>query len=88
LVAKYRVGRDPFGVTFDGVNIWVANESGSVTKLRACDGCLVWTYAVWGYPSGVTFDGANIWAANAGGTVTKLRADDGSLVGTYESQHQ
>ena len=44
-------------------NIWVANASGTVTKLKACDGSLVGTYHV-ASPWGIAFDGANIWVTN------------------------
>ena len=81
----YGVGIHPYGICFDGANIWVANEgSNNVMKLKASDGSLVGTYAVGTNPDTICFDGINIWVANYGNnTVTKLRASDGSLVGTY-----
>jgi hypothetical protein len=34
--AAFNVGKFPIGITFDGINIWVANGgSNTVTKLRA-----------------------------------------------------
>jgi hypothetical protein len=82
---SYAVGIHPWGVCFDGTNIWVTNEgSNNVMKLRASDGSLVGTYAVGLAPNSICFDGANIWVGNLGSnTVTKLKASDGSLVGTY-----
>jgi DNA-binding beta-propeller fold protein YncE len=75
------VGSQPMGVSFDGANIWVANEfSNNVTKLRASDGATLGTFAVM-RPFGVAFDGANIWVT--GGNVTKLRASDGTVLGTF-----
>src|SRR5215472_10264045 len=58
-------GRNPVGVTFDGVNIWVANTNdGSVTKLRATDGAVLGTFVLdspgSGGPAGIAFDGTNI----------------------------
>jgi hypothetical protein len=75
----------PYGICFDGANIWVTNSgNNTVSKLRASDGSLVGNYDVGESPSGICFDGANIWVANPGSaTVSKLRASDGSLVGTY-----
>jgi hypothetical protein len=75
----------PFGVAFDGANIWVANSgSNSVTKLRASDGANLGTFSVGGGPLGIAFDGANIWVTNRGSnSVTKLRASDGASLGTF-----
>ena len=36
--ASFSVGGVPYGVTFDGANIWVVNGGNTVTKLRAADG--------------------------------------------------
>jgi uncharacterized protein (TIGR03437 family) len=84
-IVSYSVGTQPFGVAFDGTNIWVTNYYDStVTKLLASTGKTVGTYPVGINPSGITFDGANIWTANYGGTsVTKLLASSGATVGTY-----
>ena len=84
----YTVGSQPWGVAFDGANIWVANTGAggpsTVTKLLASTGATVGTYTVGRYPTGVAFDGANIWVTNSGdNTVTKLLASTGATVGTY-----
>ena len=72
--ATFSVGSSPFGVAFDGANIWVTNaNNNNVTKLRASDGEVLGTFSVGFGPIGVAFDGANIWVANSGdGTVSKL----------------
>ena len=63
----FPVENGPFGIAFDGANIWVANSgSKSVTKLRASDGENLGTFSVGGEPLGIAFDGANIWVANSG----------------------
>ena len=64
----------PWGIAFDGVNMWVANEGNdNVTKLRASDGSNLGTFSVGSTPLGIAFDGANIWVANgSSGTVSKL----------------
>jgi DNA-binding beta-propeller fold protein YncE len=60
-------------VAFDGADIWVVNEGGTVTKLQASDGAYAGTFNVGTNPFGVAFDGANIWVANSGSnTVSKL----------------
>ncbi|MGA3118662.1 MAG: IPT/TIG domain-containing protein [Syntrophobacteraceae bacterium] len=84
---SYSVGNGPYGIAFDGANIWVTNNEGlpgTVTKLKASDGSLVGTYSVGTSPIGIAFDGTNIWTVNVYDyTVTKLKAIDGSLIGTY-----
>src|ERR1700674_4192385 len=81
---SFSVGSQPYGVAFDGANIWTANYGdGTVTKLRANDGEVLGTFKVGGVPYGVTFDGANMWVSNLGGTVSKLRASDGKVLGTF-----
>src|SRR3989338_6431574 len=84
--SAFTVGFYPYGATFDGDNIWVANSgSNNITKLRASDGTILGTYAVGFYPDGVAFDGANIWVANSGSNnVTKLRASDVGVVARQE----
>ncbi len=83
--ASFTAGFAPFGVAFDGANIWVANNgSNNVTKLRPSDGSTLGTFTVGTGPKGVAFDGANIWVANTGSNnVTKLRASDGTVLGTF-----
>ena len=72
--STFMVGFYPYGVAFDGANIWVTNSgSVSVTKLRASDRTVLGTYNVGLNPRGVVFDGANIWVVNYdSGTVTKF----------------
>jgi hypothetical protein len=78
-------GADPRGITFDGENIWVANQgAGTVAKLRAADGTILGTYPVSSAPWDILFDGKEIWVAdNAGNSVRRLRSSDGSILGTY-----
>src|ERR1700730_4900745 len=87
LATSFPVGNQPYGLAFDGANIWVANYfEGSVSKLRANDGQNLGTFKVGGEPLGVAFDGANIWVSNNtqfATTVTKLRASDGTNLGTF-----
>ena len=51
---SFSVGRtknsDPYGLAFDGQNIWTANSEGTVTKLRASDGAILGNFAVGGRP--------------------------------------
>ena len=81
----YTVGTNPYGVAFDGANVWVTNfYSSTVTKLRVSDGTVLGNFPVGDNPNGVTFDGVNIWVANQNSnSVTKLLASNGKLLGTY-----
>jgi len=39
LLGTFKVGNTPYGMTFDGANMWVTNSGdNTVTKLRASDG--------------------------------------------------
>jgi hypothetical protein len=81
----FPVGNQPYGLCFDGANIWTANFAGNnVTKVRASDGEVLGTFAVGSQPFGVTFDGADVWVSNEkDNSVTKLRASDGKNLGTF-----
>jgi hypothetical protein len=87
--ATFPVGNEPYGVAFDGANIWVVNNAGlgTVTKLLASTGAVVGTYGAGSEPWALAFDGANIWVTNNhssnSDTVTKLLASTGAVVGTY-----
>jgi hypothetical protein len=61
---QFPVGAAPLSAAFDGANIWVVNESGSVTKLQAATGANLGTFALGGSPVGIAFDGANIWVSS------------------------
>src|SRR5579872_4987180 len=50
---------NPYGLAFDGSNVWSANSEGTVTKLRASDGAVLDNFDVGGVPTGIAFDGAN-----------------------------
>jgi DNA-binding beta-propeller fold protein YncE len=74
MLGTFAVGVEPYGVVFDGVSIWVTNETdNTVTKLRASDGALEATLPTGPGPYGIAFDGANVWVTNSdAGTVSKL----------------
>jgi len=81
----YTLGTSPYGVAFDGTNIWVTNQgSNNVTKVAASTGATVGTYAVGRNPYGVAFDGGNVWVANSGSNnVTRIASATGAVLGTY-----
>src|SRR6266511_536213 len=83
--ASFSVGSSPFGVAFDGADVWVTNSNSDyVSKLRASDGATLGTFSVGSGPLGVAFDGADVWVTNSGSNnVSKLRASDGATLGTF-----
>jgi YVTN family beta-propeller protein len=82
-VETFPVGATPYGLGFDGANIWVANYFGnSVTVRRASDGLLIDTYSAGANPAGLAWDGGHMWISNnGGGSVTQLTGA-GNLVRT------
>ena len=84
LTTQFTVGTSPYGMAFDGANIWVANNSGgSVTEIRASDGSVLNNFA-FSYPSGVAFDGTHIWvSSNLGNSVYEVDPSNGNTVGTF-----
>src|ERR1700679_1848266 len=57
MTTSFTVGKtrnsNPYGVAFDGANIWTANSEGTVTKLRASDGTNLGNFEVGGVPTGI-----------------------------------
>jgi hypothetical protein len=60
-LGTFAVGGLPYGVAFDGANIWVSGDP-NTAELRASDGAIVGKYSNQN-GTGVAFDGANIWVA-------------------------
>jgi outer membrane protein assembly factor BamB len=52
----------PYGVAFDGNNVWVTLDGG-LAEVRASDGRVIGQFNANGSSTGVAFDGANIWVA-------------------------
>ena len=75
--AVFFVGYEPYGVAFDGANMWVVSDAG-VTKLRAADGANLGTFdpGFKGEANEVAFDGNYIWVTTFLGDVFKLLASD------------
>ncbi len=66
----------PYGVAFDGINIWVTNGGGNAVSKINPNGVAPGTPTndtTGTGPRGVAFDGTNIWVANYGSnTVSKI----------------
>ena len=84
LLGTFPAGSGPWGLVFDGANIWIADHEGNtVTQLRASDGTVLGVLAVGTAPLYLTFDGANIWVTNEGSdTVSKISVPSTTVVST------
>src|SRR5262249_47146252 len=70
------------GLVFDGANMWVTDEAGTLLKLDQA-GAILQTVTVGNSPRFPAFDGANIWVPNLNSfTVTVVRASNGAVLGT------
>ncbi len=69
----YPTGNQPWGLAFDGEDIWITNSvDGTVSKMNPDDGSRV-DVPTGSIPRGVTFDGTYIWVANNGDdTVSRI----------------
>src|SRR5580704_18372801 len=61
VLGTFTVGGSPYGVAFDGQNIWVSG-SPELFELRASDGKAVGFWPLTN-GTGLAFDGANVWVA-------------------------
>jgi hypothetical protein len=73
----------PFGVLYDGTNIWVTDaNAGKLFKLDS-NGAIIQTVNTGSSPGFPVFDGTNIWVPNTGSnTVTVVRASTGAVLAT------
>jgi hypothetical protein len=73
-LAASGLGNDSVGIAFDGVAIWTANQSGSVSKFDATTGMILFTVSTgFSLPAGILYDGAHTWVTdNNAGTLLKL----------------
>ncbi len=63
-------GPGPSGMTFDGTNLWVADEvDGNIYKISLADGTVLETYrSPIQYPTGLAWDGLNLWVIEMAST--------------------
>ncbi len=75
----------PFGILFDGANLWVTDSNaGMLCKLNS-SGAVVQRVGFGGLPTFPVFDGSNIWVPIVGevnAAVTVVRARDGMILAT------
>jgi DNA-binding beta-propeller fold protein YncE len=74
---------DPFGLVFDGSNIWVTDLGpGTVLKLDSV-GTILQTVTTGPNPQGLVFDGSSLWVLNSGSdSVSIVRASSGAVLAT------
>jgi YVTN family beta-propeller protein len=88
-VAVAQVGNRPYGMAFDGQNMWVANSGDdTVDELNAASLGIVHTYHVGVGPNGLAFDGHSIWVANnKDDTVTEINPATQTESGPFSVGH-
>lgn len=59
------LGASPLQMTFDGVNLWTANASGSISRVNAAN-ALDSSLTGFSSPSDILWDGANLWVSDGG----------------------
>ena len=73
----------PFGIVFDGINIWVTDVAGGALLRLDSSGAIAQTITTGSAPRFPVFDGANIWVPNYGSSsVTLVRASTGQVITT------
>jgi hypothetical protein len=73
----------PYGVLFDGADIWVTDQSANQLYRLDANGTIVQAVPVGGDPLAPVFDGTNIWVPNyIGNSVSVVRASSGTLLRT------
>jgi len=75
----------PFGIAFDGANIWIGvsqTSHGALDKLRASDGKFLGSFDTSAPPWNVAFDGSNIWVTTDT-YVEEVRISDGVVIGFF-----
>ena len=84
ILGTFEPGILPLGLTFDGANIWVADNAATVRKIRASDGVTVGTFPMTNFfPVDIVFDGTAVWVTSqSGNAVKKLRVTDGAELAT------
>jgi hypothetical protein len=70
------LGNNPTGITYDGQNLWTANNgtgpgTGSISRVYLDNGATTTFTTEFNQPVGILFDGVNLWVTDAGDTSLK-----------------
>jgi YVTN family beta-propeller protein len=78
------VGGEPYAVSSDESDVWVANRGGNtVSEIEASSGTVIRTIPVGSAPNGVSSDGTDVWVTNlTGNTVHEIEASSGTVIRT------
>ncbi|HWP44249.1 MAG TPA: S-layer homology domain-containing protein [Blastocatellia bacterium] len=73
----------PFGILYDGANIWVTDQGDWTLKKLNSDGEIIQIVPTGRLPGQPVFDGTNIWVPNRGSdSITVVRAATGAVLAT------
>jgi hypothetical protein len=73
----------PFGILFDGVNLWVTDRGAGMLYKVNSSGAVIQNVAVGAHPLFPVFDGSNIWVPNFNSSsLTVVRVRDGMVLAT------
>jgi hypothetical protein len=73
---------DPFGIVFDGQNIWFADSSSVSLKKVDSAGTVLQEVPLTTGPDYLVFDGTNLWVDSVAGTLTVVSASTGAILAT------
>ena len=73
------LGNHPFGIAFDGNDIWTANDGGSVSIITPGTWSVSTVTTGFSAPFGALFDGTSIWVTDEGDNTLKRLNPDGSI---------
>ena len=74
------IGFAPLAITFDGVNLWTANSTGSISRVSVVNG-LDSTFTGFGSPDDILWDGSNLWLADGGdNTLKRVDPSNGTVL--------
>ena len=77
------VGNQPYGLTFDGTDLWATNSSdNTVSEVNPETAAVIGSpIAVGSQPEGIAFDGTSLWVAKLhGNSVPKINPTTQSVV--------
>ena len=81
-VLSNTVGNAPEGIACDGLNLWTANTSGSVSRVNITVGTTTTFTTGFVNVRGILYDGTNIWVTDNDNTLKKLDVNNGNILQT------
>lgn len=81
-VLTTNLGGAPNGIAFDGVDIWTANNAGSISSISLANSQPFTITAGFSHPVGIVFDGRYFWVTDAGDNTLKKLNRQGQIYQT------